>query len=123
MCGSVDMDSINKTVGQKWRQSLPKRAKQPALWRRVRKEADAAYPSCRIEVVEGDVSPVAVGEHGHYETPNGKPVIYPQAYKKAGGRCKYICSSYRVEVGLEWIKKNATPKEIAAVCVARLLPK
>ena len=48
--------------------------------------------------------PKLVGNSGYFTTPSGKTVVaYPGAY---GWRTVYHCSTERVEVGREWIRKN-----------------
>lgn len=71
--------------------------------RNVKVLADA-HPSTPIEVVEGSKSPTLEGERAHYTTQAGSRVWSPSAYRK---RCFKplirVCSTLRVEVGVDWL--------------------
>lgn len=62
-----------------------------------------------VVVVEGSKKrensrPKLVGSSGYHTTPSGKTIVtHPGAY---GWRTVYHCSTERVEVGREWIRKN-----------------
>lgn len=60
-----------------------------------------------VEVVPGDSPPVERGEAHHWETATGIRICYPSAYAKVGwSSMTYICSSRRVEVGIDWVSTN-----------------
>ena len=62
-----------------------------------------------VVVVEGskkreNQKPKLVGNSGYHTTPSGKTIVnHPGAY---GWRTVYHCSTERVEVGRNWIRKN-----------------
>jgi hypothetical protein len=56
-----------------------------------------------VYVVDGCGSPTLLGDFGHWTTPSGKPVAYPNAYRRAFGRPVYHCSTLRVIVGRAWL--------------------
>lgn len=57
----------------------------------------------QIEVHDGDDPPVVRGESGHYCTPAGRRVWYPNAYRRSYGKVVYVCSTRSVHVGSDWI--------------------
>ena len=75
----------------------------------------AAGATCRsgannttpVIVIEGHLPPKLLGERARYTTPNGKPVRYPNAYRRAWGKPVYHCSTRRVVVGTGWLAANA----------------
>ena len=58
-----------------------------------------------IEFVEGSSPPYWTGDASRYETKTGKPVYYPNAYRRAWGKPIYVPATRRIEVGKKWIKQ------------------
>jgi len=83
----------------------------------LRTLAGARGKSVPITFDGQNLEPRLVGEPARYETPSGKPVYYPNAYRKAFGRPIRIASTYRVVVGLGWLQK-ALPSGV--VCPSRV---
>jgi hypothetical protein len=73
--------------------------KQIRSWalKRYRMRTDAP-----VMVIEGDFPPRRNGTSYRYETKTGKPVYYPNAYRRAWGKPIYIPSSIIIEVGKKW---------------------
>jgi hypothetical protein len=68
----------------------------------------ACHAGCRmpIRIVVGNAHPHQVGEGYRWETIGGKPVYYPNAYRRAWGKPVYVPSSRCVEVGEEWVAEH-----------------
>lgn len=66
-----------------------------------------------VELVDGDQRPVLRGEAGHHETAGGTRVDHPNAYHRAGGRCFYVTSSLRIEVGRDWRPRRHDLRRVA----------
>ena len=64
-----------------------------------------SYNSAPIKIVDGNISPCFRGNSFRWETKSGKPVYYPNAYKKAFGKPIYIPSTKHIVVGKEWLAK------------------
>jgi hypothetical protein len=58
------------------------------------------YP---IEFVDGFAEPAVTGRSYHWTTPGGKPVYYPNAYRRAWGKPVYHCSTRAIQVGKGWL--------------------
>lgn len=92
------------------------------LRRRIRNKAGASVQNCPIILANNpNLPPTVQGEHGKFVTKTGKIVTYPQAYRRAGGNCYYEHSTYRVEVGMEWIKQHATKRELVTIILYKVL--
>lgn len=77
-----------------------------AARREVRKVA-GAWRACEVRIVDGADAPSLRGESFHWETRGGRRVYHPNAYAKRGwSNLVYVCSTYRVEVGREWLISN-----------------
>ena len=64
------------------------------------------YGNRPVVIVDGDQPPTIEGEGVTYRTSTGNRVYYPNAYRAAGGwDITYCPSTYRTEVGREWIRK------------------
>lgn len=70
-----------------------------------------AYP---ILVVGGSRGPRLAGEGFHHVTPGGRPVRFPNAYRRAYGKPVYVASTVRIEVSLSWLRRNR-PRLVAAM--------
>ena len=57
-----------------------------------------------VEVIPGTQKPTLTGESSHYVTPSGKPVYYPNAYRRAFGKPIYVSSTLAVYVGEEYVR-------------------
>jgi hypothetical protein len=75
------------------------------LSRLVRAHCGAAS-SRPIVVVPGRGAPRKCGEGCRFETPGGRPVYHPSAYRRAYGRPVYVASTRRVEVGAQWVARR-----------------
>ncbi|OGC77190.1 hypothetical protein A2619_01135 [candidate division WWE3 bacterium RIFOXYD1_FULL_39_9] len=85
----------------------------------IRKQAKANW-NCPVKVVEGDIEPEEKGQGWYYETKSGDYIRHPSAYAKKGfSNMVYCHSTYRVEVGKEWLKKNR-PEVIAKLIEKRM---
>lgn len=71
----------------------------PLPLRRAARRAVDAHASCPVVLIPGDNPPKLVGESFHFTTPGGRPVRYPNAYRRAYGKPVYHPSTLRVEVG------------------------
>jgi hypothetical protein len=61
-----------------------------------------------VDVVSGEQSPRVTGQGYRYETRGGSPIFYPSAYSKKGWSNMVYCNStISIEVGEEWLEKNA----------------
>jgi len=67
------------------------------------KHAGGHRKDAPIIIVEGDQSPNWKGCSFYWTTKTGKPVYYPNAYRKAWGKTIYVRSSIRIEVGKNWV--------------------
>ena len=80
------------------------------LYRRVsklvREKVGKSGHSCPIEYIQGDIPPRVEGRSYHFTTPGGKPVYYPNAYRRAWGKPCYNHSTIKIVVGLKWIDEN-----------------
>ena len=56
-----------------------------------------------VEIVMGTARPYLQGESWRYETPSGKPVYHPNAYRRAYGKPVYVRSTRRIVVGAAWL--------------------
>lgn len=66
--------------------------------------------SCvRFEVVAGDAAPTYAGESWHYETPGGRLVRHPNAYRRVAKSAElvYCPASHVVTVGADWVIAHA----------------
>ena len=72
----------------------------------VRLSADnETQTNVTIEVIPGiALAPQAIGCRGHYVTAGGKPIRYPNAYRRAWGKAFYVKSTYKILVGLLWVE-------------------
>jgi hypothetical protein len=84
----------------------PRHALQYRSWLRLQAQAASHLP---IAVVDGEASPVVVGESAQWTTPGGSPVRYPNAYRRAWGKPVYHCSTRRVVVGRQWLTARSIP--------------
>lgn len=92
-----------------------------SLKRRIRQTA-GANTAMPLIVVEEDILPTVKGEGFHYETMGGQHITYPSAYGKVGwSNMRYITSTLRIEVGLDWIRQNMTEKEAVQIATEKLL--
>jgi hypothetical protein len=57
-----------------------------------------------IQLIDGNSKPRIVGRTFRWETKTGKPVYYPNAYKRAWGKPIYIASTRRIQVGKQWVE-------------------
>lgn len=72
--------------------------------RRVLRRRAKALDRVPVRVVRGHRAPRARGRLGHYTTPTGKPIHYPNAYARRGwSSMVYHHSTARVEVGVDWL--------------------
>ena len=76
----------------------------------VREQANRSGSTCPIRVVPGRAAPHAEGSSGYFTTPGGKPVRYPNAYRRAWGKPVYNASTYRIEVGAKWLAARSIPE-------------
>lgn len=82
--------------------------------REIRNAAHAEWANVAVVVVAGAKAPEFVGEGFHYETMGGTRVRHPSAYAKKGwSNLRYVCSTYRVEVGAEWVAARFAEKVAA----------
>lgn len=76
----------------------------PAVRRLCRRAAGATWSAIPVSVVPGDSPPTVQGSGWCYRTRGGAWIQYPGAYSRKGASNMVYCSStYRVEVGEEWI--------------------
>jgi hypothetical protein len=59
--------------------------------------------ACPIKIQDGFGAPIRTGQGGHWTTPGGRPVYYPNAYRRAWGKPVYHCSTLGIAVGAGWI--------------------
>jgi hypothetical protein len=61
-----------------------------------------------IVVVDGDAAPKLEGESWYHETPGGRRVDHPNAYraKAKSARLVYVPSSHRIVVGRKWLEER-----------------
>lgn len=79
----------------------------------LRRLAGAANAGARpVHVVPGDSPPTMRGRGYYYTTPSGKTIVrHPNAY---GWPTRYWPSSRSIEVGVEWLEKNALSLALVA---------
>lgn len=75
------------------------------------------YTSAPIEVIDGNIKPYWAGRSFSWETKTGKPVYYPNAYRRAWGKPIYIPSTRHIVVGKDWLKQ--LEKDIIQVRLSR----
>jgi hypothetical protein len=78
--------------------------------------AGVNQPNIPIQVVPGNVAPYFAGSAWHYETAGGSRIWHPSAYASKGwSNMRYIASTRRVVVGVEWL---AAPVMTLSLAVA-----
>jgi hypothetical protein len=87
-------------------------ARQYRQW--IRRQASAAR-YVPIAIVPGADAPTEQGEPGHYTTPGGRPVRYPNAYRRAWGKPVYHLSSVTVTVGADWLSSRGIPAGVVSL--------
>lgn len=60
--------------------------------------------------------PELVGQSYHFTTITGKPVYYPNAYRRAYGKPVYHSSTLRIEVGRLYAQYAAAKRCLASLC-------
>jgi hypothetical protein len=93
----------------------------PKLESRIRSIAGAKR--CPVEVVRGCKPPHALGERGYSEFKDGGECKYPGSAIRAGYKVKYVASTFRVEVGRDWLVlvKHDVPSAVLHLSPAILL--
>ena len=71
----------------------------------IRNDQSKAGSCARFVIVNGKSPPIRKGSPGYYQTKTGKPVYYPNAYRRAWGKPIYVHSTKRIEVGKDWLKQ------------------
>lgn len=87
--------------------------------RLIRARCRSAENNLAVEVVGGTAAPHVEGEGCCYQTPAGKPVYHPSAYRRAFGRPVYCASTRRVVVGMLWLASELARRERAAAYATR----
>jgi len=79
----------------------------PKLTERERQQIRrlAGASRCPVAVVAGGSPPRARGQRGYACFKGGGPCKYPGAARRAGYRVEWEPSTYRVEVGEDWIRR------------------
>jgi len=78
----------------------------------VRSAANASRNNLPVEVIAGCAAPEERGHSWHYETRGGTRISHPSAYAKFGwSNMVYVCSTRRVEVGIDWLVANGLASE------------
>lgn len=76
----------------------------PMSIRRLVRTVAGVWSNCPVEIVPGSVEPTLRGQGWHYRTRGGSLIHHPSAYRRFGwSNAVYHSSSYRVEVGSDWI--------------------
>lgn len=75
------------------------------------------YP---IEERDGFDAPKLCGESCHWTTPGGRPVYYPNAYRRSFGRPVYHPSTLHITVGRGWITQALHAHERRQERICRL---
>ena len=86
--------------------------------REIRRIVRTTQANISVEVVPGYLSPVVVGERGHYENKKGDWIEHPKSYKWLSN-LTYFPSTRRVEVGARWLAERRAAKQADSWC-ARL---
>lgn len=81
------------------------RSKVHALALRNIRNFLGARSNQNIEIVEKPGVLELIGESGHYETPGGKIVYSPNAYRKAWGKCNYVKSTRMIKISIDIFTK------------------
>lgn len=80
-----------------------KAARMRASIRTWIREQASCTESCPVVIVEGAMPPKTAGEGFYFTNGRGDIIHSPNAYRRAWGKPIYHPSTYRVEVGSEWL--------------------
>jgi len=72
----------------------------------VRNDKDNYSSNAQIKIINGNSSPYVIGRSFRFTTKSGKPVYFPNAYRKASfGNMVYIPSTREIVVGKNWLRQ------------------
>lgn len=108
---SEEAQRRNEEYRQRQIEKARKQRQRAKLLRPVRAAAGCTGKPWPVVIVDGDGKPSLKGESYHFTTPGGRPVYYPNAYRRAYGKPVYNASTLHIEVGREWLAKNGISVE------------
>lgn len=91
-----------------------------STYHEIRQAAGQSGSTCPVKIIDGNTEPKLTGESWCYRTRGGSYIYHPSAYSKNGwSNMVYHPSTRCIEVGREWIIKNA-PEIFGRIMIERL---